>query len=68
MAGRRGTWKGLLILVWLASLAWFVFIFRAIWRAAGAYDGPRLWALPARAGVLVGSVRMAAEAWFILGL
>lgn len=60
--------KVLLILVWLASLAWFVFIFGAIWRAAGAYDGPRIWAILARAGVLVGIVRMAAEAWFILAL
>jgi hypothetical protein len=60
--------KVLMILVWLASLAWFVFVFGAIWRAAGAYEGPRIWAVLARAGVLVGIVRMAAEAWYILAL
>lgn len=63
-----GRLKELLILVWVASLAWFVFVFVAIWRAAGVYKGPRIWAILARAGVLVGIVRMAAEAWFILDL
>lgn len=49
-------------LVYLASLLWFVFIFGAIWRAAGRYPGPPVWAMLARLGVCIGIVRMAAEA------
>lgn len=51
--------------VYLASLAWFVFVFGAIWRSAGRYPGPRVWAVLARAGVVVGVPRMAAEAAFL---
>lgn len=50
------------------SLVWFVFIFGAIWRAAGVYPGRRLWAALARLGVLVGIVRMPVEAVLIAGL
>lgn len=57
LGGRPWLW-----LVYAASLVWFVFIFGAIWRAAGRYSGPRLWAVLARLGVCVGIVRMAAEA------
>ena len=49
-------------LVYACSLAWFVLIFVGIWRAAGRYPGPAIWALLARLGVLVGVVRMADEA------
>jgi hypothetical protein len=49
-------------LVYGLSLLWFIFIFVAIWRAAGAYRGRRLWAVLARLGVIVGVVRMAVEA------
>jgi len=35
-----GRLKELLILVWVASLVWFVFVFVAIWRAAAVYKGP----------------------------
>lgn len=49
-------------LAYLLSLAWFVLIFGAIWRSAGRYAGPRLWPALARLGVMVGIVRMAAEA------
>lgn len=48
--------------VWLVSLAWFVFVFGAIWRAAGRHRGPRIWAVLARLGVCLGIVRMAGEA------
>jgi len=54
--------------LYLASLIWFVFIFGAIWRAAGVYPGRHLWALLARAGVLIGIVRMSLEAWLIASL
>ena len=54
--------------VYLASLAWFVFVSVAIWRSAGRYEGPRVWAVLARAGVLVGVVRMAAEAAVLVAL
>jgi hypothetical protein len=49
-------------LVYAASLGWFVLIFRAIWLSAGRYDGPQIWPLIARVGVLAGIGRMAAEA------
>jgi len=54
--------------LYLASLIWFVFIFGAIWRAAGIYPGRRLWPLLARLGVLVGILRMSVEAWMIANL
>lgn len=50
------------------SLAWFVFVFGAIWRAAGAYRGPRIWAVLARLGVTVGILRMAAELYLLAGI
>lgn len=53
---------------YLASLVWFIFIFGAIWRAAGVYPGRRLWPLLARLGVLIGIVRMSLEAWLIAKL
>ncbi|HJU19543.1 MAG TPA: hypothetical protein VJ770_24070 [Stellaceae bacterium] len=43
------------------SLVWFVFVFGAIWRSAGRYQGPPLWALLARSGVSSGVLRMAVE-------
>jgi hypothetical protein len=49
-------------LVYSASLAWFVLIFRGIWRSAGHYNGPAVWPVLARLGVLAGVVRMAGEA------
>lgn len=51
--------------LYLASLAWFVWIFIGIWRSAGRYGGPRLWAVLARAGVCAGIFRMAGEAILI---
>jgi hypothetical protein len=57
-----------LVAVYLLSLAWFGWIFGAIWRAAGCYEGPRVWALLARAGVCVGVLRMALEAAAIAAL
>lgn len=56
---------GLLWGVYLGSLLWFVFVFGAIWHAAGRYDGPRHWALLARLGVLLGVVRMSGEAFVL---
>ena len=47
--------------IYLASLGWFVLIFGAIWRSAGHYRGPRIWAALARLGVTSGIVRMAGE-------
>jgi len=55
-------------LVYGLSLIWFVFIFGAIWRAAGTYRGRRLWPLLARLGVLVGVVRMTVEALLLAGM
>ena len=49
-------------LVYSASLAWFVLIFRGIWRSADRYDGPAVWPVLARLGVLAGVFRMAGEA------
>lgn len=57
-----------LIAVYLLSLAWFVWIFGAIWRAAGCYAGPRIFAFLARAGVCVGILRMVLEAIAIAAL
>ncbi len=54
--------------LYLMSLAWFVFIFGAIWRAAGVYVGRRIWPLLARLGVLVGILRMGVEAWLLANL
>ncbi|MBK1705198.1 hypothetical protein CKO40_11760 [Halochromatium glycolicum] len=54
--------------LYLASLIWFVFIFGAIWRAAGVYPGRRIWPLLARLGVLIGIARMSAEALLIVNL
>jgi hypothetical protein len=51
--------------VYLCSLLWFVFVFGAIWHAAARYDGPRPWALLARFGVLLGVIRMSAEAFVL---
>jgi hypothetical protein len=55
-AGLMAPWA-----IYLASLGWFVLIFGAIWRSAGRYHGPRLWAALARLGVTSGIVRMAGE-------
>lgn len=49
-------------LVYSGSLAWFVLVFRGIWRSAGRYDGPAVWPVLARLGVLAGVFRMAGEA------
>lgn len=57
----------LLRAIYLLSLAWFIWIFGGIWRSAGRYDGPAIWAALARLGVCVGAVRMAGEA-ALLGL
>ncbi|NBC13934.1 MAG: hypothetical protein GVY09_11435 [Gammaproteobacteria bacterium] len=65
--GGAAAWSWLW-LVYGLSLVWFVFIFGAIWRAAGVYPGRRLWAALARLGVLVGIVRMTLEAVLIAGL
>ncbi|MEA3641667.1 MAG: hypothetical protein VBE63_17240 [Lamprobacter sp.] len=54
--------------LYLGSLIWFVFIFGAIWRAAGVYPGRRLWPLLARLGVSIGVIRMNMEAWVIANL
>jgi hypothetical protein len=51
----------LLWALYLLSLAWFVFVFVAIWRAAAAWRGSRVWAALARLGVSLGIVRMATE-------
>lgn len=51
--------------VCLLSLAWFVWIFAGIWRSAGRYPGPHIWALLARLGVSSGVVRMVAEVFLI---
>lgn len=67
-AGGEGGGLAALWLVYGLSLGWFVLIFGAIWRAAGRYRGPRLWAVLARAGVLVGAMRMALEAGLLLGV
>jgi len=48
--------------VYAASLLWFIFIFGAIWRAAGHYRGRTIWPLLARLGVCIGIVRMSVEA------
>lgn len=58
----------LLWIVYGCSLAWFVFIFGAIWRAAGVYPGRPLWPALARAGVLIGIVRMGVEALLLSSL
>ncbi|MDX1653601.1 MAG: hypothetical protein R3310_00170 [Candidatus Competibacteraceae bacterium] len=58
-AGGASPW--LLWPVYLISLGWFVPIFFGIWRSAGTYGGPRIWAVLARAGVIVGIFRMALE-------
>ena len=60
--------QGWLWLVYACSLLWFVLIFVGIWRAAGRYSGPAIWALLARLGVLVGIVRMAGEAALLIRL
>lgn len=60
LAGGAGM-AGVLWVVYVLSLLWFVFIFGAIWRAAAVYAGRRLWPVLARLGVLVGVLRMAAE-------
>lgn len=54
--------------IYLVSLVWFVFIFGAIWRAAGAYPGRRIWPILARLGVLIGILRMSAEAVLLANL
>lgn len=54
--------------LYLASLVWFVFIFGAIWRAAGFYRGRRVWPFLARLGVLIGILRMSAEAVLLANL
>lgn len=54
--------------LYLVSLIWFVFIFGAIWRAAEVYPGRRLWPLLAKLGVLIGILRMGAEAWLLANL
>lgn len=53
-------------LVYFGSLAWFVLIFRGIWRSAGCYAGPPLWPGLARAGVLLGVPRLLVEAFLLL--
>jgi hypothetical protein len=57
-----GRLPGLLWIIYGISLLWFIFVFGAIWRAAGAYRGPRIWAILARVGVSIGILRMTAEA------
>jgi hypothetical protein len=59
--------------VWLwglygVSLVWFIFVFVAIWRSARRYPGPRIWAILARLGTILGIFRMAAEALYLLFL
>jgi hypothetical protein len=53
-------------LIYSLSLAWFGLIFRAIWRSAGSYRGPKIWGALARLGVLAGALRMTAEAGVLL--
>lgn len=67
LLGLGGAGRPSLGLLYLASLAWFVLIFGGVWRSAGRYPGPRLWAVLARLGVSVGVVRMAGEAAYLLG-
>jgi len=67
--GTDAAWRiAALWAVYAASLGWFVLIFGGIWRAAGRYCGPRVWAVLARIGVLVGVVRMSGEAVFLAAL
>lgn len=63
-----GKAAAVLWIIYACSLAWFVFIFGAIWRAAGVYPGRPLWPLLARIGVLIGIVRMGVEALLLIGL
>ena len=67
LAGRAGNPAALEWLwpVYLLSLAWFVFIFFAIWRSAGRYPGPPVWAWLARLGVVVGIARMTVEGLYL---
>lgn len=67
-AARGAAAEAWLWLVYACSLAWFVLIFVGIWRAAGRYPGPAMWSLLARLGVLIGTVRMAAEATLLAKL
>jgi hypothetical protein len=53
-------------LIYSLSLTWFRLIFRAIWRSAGRYRGPKIWGALARLGVLAGALRMTAEAGVLL--
>jgi hypothetical protein len=63
-----GEAAAVLWIVYGCSLAWFIFIFGAIWRAAGVYPGRPLWPLLARIGVLIGIVRMSVEALLLTNL
>lgn len=57
--------EGALAALWViysVSLAWFGFVFVAIWRSASRYPGPQIWPRLARIGVCVGIGRMVIEA------
>ena len=49
-----------LVLGRLTAVSYAVFVSVAIWRSAGLYQGPRLWAVLARVAVVLGAVQLLA--------
>jgi hypothetical protein len=43
--------------VWLVSVAYGIFMFVAIWKSAGNYEGKRIWSILARVAVVIAVLR-----------
>lgn len=63
------TQSGFLALSGMAALwAWQVFISVAIWRSAGKYTGPRIWAVLARLALVLGFLQLVGATAEVFGM